>query len=132
MTTTTLARLHDADAATRRIALLQLADEEDADALPEVTALLAHDPAPEVRLEAARIIATWERPDTVAALARALEDADAAVREAMSCGVWGMAMAQAACGMRRCAYESVPCTSTGMTYGSMACLRLAMWPRASL
>ncbi|MGL6155135.1 MAG: HEAT repeat domain-containing protein, partial [Ralstonia mannitolilytica] len=96
MTTTTLARLHDADAATRRIALLQLADEEDADALPEVTALLAHDPAPEVRLEAARIIATWERPDTVAALARALEDADAAVREAAALGLGELKSADSA------------------------------------
>ena len=87
MTTTLLARLHDADAATRRVALLQLADEEDANALPNVIALLANDPAPEVRLEAARILATWEQPDTVAALARALEDVDAAVRDAAAFGL---------------------------------------------
>lgn len=89
MTTTPyrLHRLHDVDAATRRIALLQLADEEDADALPAVIALLADDPSPEVRLEAARILATWEQPETVAALACALEDANAAVREAAALGL---------------------------------------------
>lgn len=87
MTTTPLARLHDADAATRRVALLQIADEEDADSLPNVIALLEQDPAPEVRLEAARILATWEQPDTVAALARALEDVDGAVRDAAAIGL---------------------------------------------
>ena len=87
MTTTLLARLHDADAATRRIALLQLADEEDADALPDVITLLAQAPSPEVRLEAARILATWEQPVTVAALARALEDVDGTVREAAAIGI---------------------------------------------
>ena len=39
--TSYLHRLHDDDATTRRVALLQLADEEDADALPDVIALLA-------------------------------------------------------------------------------------------
>lgn len=96
MTTPILTRLRDADAATRRVALLQLADDEDADALPEVIALLADDPSPDVRLEAARILATWEQPDTVAALARALEDTDAAVREAAALGLGDLKSADSA------------------------------------
>ena len=94
--TSYLHRLHDDDATTRRVALLQLADEEDADALPDVIALLADDPAPEVRLEAARILATWEQPDTVAALARALEDADAGVRDAAALGLGELKSADSA------------------------------------
>lgn len=58
MTTTPLARLHDADAATRRVALLQIADEENADALPNVIALLEQDPAPKFGW---KLRASWQR-----------------------------------------------------------------------
>lgn len=75
------ARLRDADAAVRRIALLDLADQEDERLLPWLLRLL-RDEAPGVRVEAARRLAAWERADSVGALVAALDDADADVAEA--------------------------------------------------
>ncbi|APA89731.1 HEAT repeat domain-containing protein (plasmid) [Paraburkholderia sprentiae WSM5005] len=77
-----LARLADADAAVRRIALFELADLEDAALLPAFVAALSDDPAPEVRREAACVLGAWESDEVVQALCVALLDADAEVREA--------------------------------------------------
>jgi HEAT repeat protein len=77
-----LTRLADDDAAVRRIALLDIADLEDAALLPRLAAALRDDPAPEVRLEAARVLASWEQDDIVEALCGALLDADDQVRAA--------------------------------------------------
>jgi HEAT repeat protein len=77
-----LARLADDDAAVRRIALLEIADFEDADLLPPLVAALRDDPAPEVRLEAARVLAAWERDEIVEALCAALLDTHGEVRAA--------------------------------------------------
>lgn len=77
-----LARLTDDNAAVRRIALLEIADLEDADFLPPLAEALRIDPAPEVRLEAARVLASWEQSDIVEALCGALLDADDQVRAA--------------------------------------------------
>lgn len=81
-TTALLARLADEDAAVRRIALLDIADLEDAGLLPALVAALHDDPAPEVRLEAARVLASWERDEIVEALCGALLDPDAEVSAA--------------------------------------------------
>ncbi|WP_137955478.1 HEAT repeat domain-containing protein [Burkholderia sp. 4M9327F10] len=77
-----LARLADEDAAVRRIALLDLADLEDADLLPSLVSALRADPAPKVRLEAARVLASWERDEIVEALCGALLDPAAEVSAA--------------------------------------------------
>ena len=77
-----LPRLADADAVVRRIALLELADLEDPDALLPIVAALKHDESAEVRSEAARVLGAWEPREIVAALCEALTDADHNVREA--------------------------------------------------
>jgi HEAT repeat protein len=77
-----LARLADEDAAVRRIALLDIADLEEVELLPALVATLRNDPAPEVRLEAARVLASWEQEEVVEALCGALLDTDEAVRVA--------------------------------------------------
>ena len=77
-----LARLADDDAAVRRIALLDIADLEDIELVPALVNALRNDPAPEVRLEAARVLASWEQEETVEALCSALLDTDEAVRAA--------------------------------------------------
>ena len=77
-----LARLADDDAAVRRIALLDIADLEDIELVPALVSALRNDPAPEVRLEAARVLASWEQEETVEALCSALLDTDEAVRAA--------------------------------------------------
>ena len=74
-------RLRDPDATVRRIALLDLADQEDERLLPWLLHLLRDDSAP-VRAEAARRLAAWERADGVQALVSALGDDDAEVAEA--------------------------------------------------
>ena len=80
--TALLARLADPDAAVRRVALFELADLEDAALLPAFIAALRDDPAPDVRREAAAVLAAWEQDDVVEALCAALLDADADVRAA--------------------------------------------------
>ena len=77
-----LARLADEDATVRRIALLDIADLEEVDLLPSLVSALRDDPAAEVRLEAARVLASWEREDIVEALCAALLDANGEVRAA--------------------------------------------------
>ncbi|WP_322047205.1 HEAT repeat domain-containing protein [Paraburkholderia sp. J67] len=77
-----LARLRDADAAVRRIAVLDLADFEDETLVPALVSALRDDAAPEVRREAAAVLAAWEQEDVVEALCAALLDVDAPVREA--------------------------------------------------
>jgi HEAT repeat protein len=77
-----LARLADEDAAVRRIALLDIADLEEVELLPALVTTLRNDPAPEVRLEAARVLASWEQQAIVEALCGALLDTDEAVRAA--------------------------------------------------
>ena len=74
-------RLRDPDPTVRRIALLDLADQEDERLLPWLLELL-RDASAAVRAEAARRLAAWERADGVRALVAALDDADAEVAEA--------------------------------------------------
>ncbi len=74
-------RLQDSDASTRRIALIELADLEDLDALPWLTHALTTDTDNEVRREAARLLEGWEEPEVVEALAAALTDTDETVGE---------------------------------------------------
>ncbi|CAB3754017.1 HEAT repeat domain-containing protein [Paraburkholderia solisilvae] len=76
------ARLAAGDAAVRRIALLDLADLEDAALVPAFVAVLRDDPAAEVRREAAGVLAAWEQRDVVEALCNALLDTDSDVRDA--------------------------------------------------
>ncbi|WP_213308411.1 HEAT repeat domain-containing protein [Paraburkholderia sacchari] len=77
-----LTRLAAADAAVRRIAVLDLADLEDGSLVAPLIAALRDDPSPEVRREAAFVLASWEQEDVVEALCATLLDADAGVREA--------------------------------------------------
>ena len=53
-------RLEDEDAGVRRIALIELADLEDPDALPWLVHTLANDLSADVRAEAARLLEAWE------------------------------------------------------------------------
>lgn len=75
-------RLQDSDANTRRIALIELADLEDPDALPWLIHALARDTNEDVRREAARLLEGWEEPEVVEALCQALTDSDEAVSKA--------------------------------------------------
>ncbi|NLP63329.1 HEAT repeat domain-containing protein [Paraburkholderia sacchari] len=77
-----LTRLAAADAAVRRIAVLDLADLEDSSLVAPLIAALRDDPSPEVRREAAFVLASWEQEDVVEALCATLLDADTGVREA--------------------------------------------------
>jgi HEAT repeat protein len=77
-----LLRLQEADPAVRRIALLDLADLEDEEALPILIDALRRDPDASVRLEAARVLAAWETPEVVTALLDALVDTATPVAEA--------------------------------------------------
>lgn len=77
-----LPRLADADAVVRRIALIELADLEDPDALQPIVAALKHDESADVRSEAARVLGAWEQQTIVEALCAALTDDDQDVREA--------------------------------------------------
>ncbi|GAB7539940.1 HEAT repeat domain-containing protein [Burkholderia sp. 3C] len=77
-----LARLTDADAAVRRIAMFELADLEDPELVRVFVATLGADPAAEVRREAALALAAWEQHDAVDALCAALLDTDDGVRDA--------------------------------------------------
>jgi HEAT repeat protein len=77
-----VARLADADAAVRRIALLALADLEDPNLLQPLAGALAHDPSADVRREAAHALGSWEADWTVEALCHALLDTDHDVRAA--------------------------------------------------
>lgn len=74
-------RLRDPDPAVRRIALLDLADQEDERLLPWLLQLLRDESAP-VRAEAARRLAAWEHADGVRALVATLEDDDREVAAA--------------------------------------------------
>jgi HEAT repeat protein len=75
-----LARLTDPDSTVRRIALFELADLEDSALLPAFVEALREDPSPDVRREAAAVLAAWEQDDVVEALCAALLDADDDVR----------------------------------------------------
>ncbi|CAG4887348.1 HEAT repeat domain-containing protein [Paraburkholderia gardini] len=75
-----LPRLSDSDPVVRRIALLELADLEDENLLPPIVDALRHDASADVRREAARVLAAWEREEVVDALCGALLDRDEAVR----------------------------------------------------
>ncbi|MDR3100278.1 MAG: HEAT repeat domain-containing protein [Paraburkholderia sp.] len=77
-----LSRLVAADAAVRRIAVLDLADLEDHTLVAPLVAALRDDPSPDVRREAASVLASWEQDDVVETLCAALLDANASVREA--------------------------------------------------
>lgn len=76
-----LVRLQADDATVRRLAVLELADLEDEEYLPALSAALARDPDAEVRAEAARVLAGWDRAEVVDALAAALLDSEPRVRE---------------------------------------------------
>jgi len=73
-------RLQHEDAGVRRIALIELADLEDPDALPWLIQALEADPEGDVRAEAARLLEAWEEPQVVSALCKALLDWDHKVR----------------------------------------------------
>ena len=75
-----LSRLASDDAAVRRIALIDLADLEDACVIEPIVNALRRDASPEVRSEAARLLASWERDDVVEALCGALLDPHDVVR----------------------------------------------------
>jgi len=77
-----LPRLSDPDPVVRRIALIDIADLEDEALLPAIIDALTHDTSSEVRSEAARVLAAWERQEVVEALCSALIDQDDAVRHA--------------------------------------------------
>jgi HEAT repeat protein len=77
-----LPRLFDSDPVVRRIALLELADLEDENLLPPIVNALRRDDSADVRGEAARVLASWEREEVVEALCGALLDRDDAVRVA--------------------------------------------------
>jgi HEAT repeat protein len=76
------ARLSNADPGVRRVALIELADEQDEALLPWLIAALTDDPVPELRTEAAQRLAGWETLDAVTALTCALRDDSGGVREA--------------------------------------------------
>jgi HEAT repeat protein len=76
-----LPRVQDSDASTRRIALIELADLEDPDALPWLTHALTTDDNADVRREAARLLEGWEEEEVVEALSNALTDVDESVSE---------------------------------------------------
>ncbi|HXZ08230.1 MAG TPA: HEAT repeat domain-containing protein, partial [Paraburkholderia sp.] len=69
-----LPRLADTDPVVRRIAVLDLADLEEPDALPHIAQALEHDASPDVRREAARVLGSWEEAWIVEALCLALRD----------------------------------------------------------
>lgn len=75
-------RLQNPDAGMRRIALIELADLEEADALPWLTRALGTDEDGDVRSEAARLLEGREEPDIVQALCQALTDREQHVRAA--------------------------------------------------
>ncbi|AXF08315.1 PBS lyase [Paraburkholderia graminis] len=75
-----LSRLASEDAVVRRVALIDLADLEDACVIEPIVDALRRDASPEVRSEAALVLASWERDDVVEALCGALLDGDASVR----------------------------------------------------
>ncbi|NPT47236.1 HEAT repeat domain-containing protein [Paraburkholderia sp. 1N] len=77
-----LPRLASADAAVRRIALLALADLEDAAVLGPIVAALRTDVSSDVRAQAAEVLGAWERADAVEALCEALADDAENVRDA--------------------------------------------------
>src|SRR5690606_36722030 len=74
-------RLTDADPGVRRIALIELADQEDPDALPWLIHALSRDENDDVRSEAARLLEGWEEAEVVAALCAALTDSSEEGRE---------------------------------------------------
>lgn len=74
-------RLASGDAGVRRVAVLEFADVEDEALLPDLAALLAGDPDPRLRAEAAHALAGWDDDAVVDALAAALRD-EPLVREA--------------------------------------------------
>jgi len=75
-----LARLEQADAAVRRVALLERTDLGDAALVPAFLVSLREDSAREVRREAAAVLASWESDEVVEALCAALLDDDDTVR----------------------------------------------------
>ncbi|WP_035996232.1 HEAT repeat domain-containing protein [Paraburkholderia caribensis] len=101
-----LPRLADTDAVVRRIALLELADLEDPDALQPIVAALKHDESADVRSEAARVLGAWEQREIVAALCEALTDAQHEVREAAASSL--SALKDAASGEVLCAWVEHP------------------------
>lgn len=80
-TSTLHSRLLSADPGVRRVAVLEFADDAEESLLSQIIALVRHDPEPELRSEAARALAGWDREDVVEALAAALQDVQS-VREA--------------------------------------------------
>lgn len=106
--TALLARLADPDAAVRRVALFELADLEDAALLPAFIAALRDDPAPDVRREAAAVLAAWEQDDVVEALCAALLDADADVRAAAAQSLSGLKAPASGHVLRRWATRTEP------------------------
>ncbi len=101
-----LSRLSNEDAAVRRIALIELADLEDPDALQPIAAALKHDASPDVRSEAARVLGAWEQREIVETLCDALHDTDGNVREAAASSL--SALKQTSSGAVLCAWADDP------------------------
>ncbi|HWT39625.1 MAG TPA: HEAT repeat domain-containing protein [Paraburkholderia sp.] len=101
-----LPRLTDEDAAVRRIALIELADLEDPDALQPIVAALKHDASSDVRSEAARVLGAWEQHDIIEALCNALRDTDDNVREAAASSL--SALKQTSSGAVLCVWADDP------------------------
>ena len=73
-------RLADPEASVRRIAVMELIETAEIEAIPLVIKALRDDDA-QVRAEAARVLDEFEGPEVIAALLDGLQDADPAVRQ---------------------------------------------------
>jgi HEAT repeat protein len=112
-----LARLADIDPAVRRVALFELADLEDAALLPVFLASLRDDPAPEVRREAAAVLASWEQDEVVEALCTALLDAAEPVRAQAAQSLSELKQPSSGYVLRRWAMRPEPCVRRAVLRG---------------
>ncbi|BBU29952.1 hypothetical protein BTHE68_36860 [Burkholderia sp. THE68] len=76
------ARFTDADAAVRRLAVIEAADLEEEAWLPAIADALRHDADAAVRRTAAQRLGAWDTDEAVDALCAALADSDTGTREA--------------------------------------------------
>jgi HEAT repeat protein len=91
-------RLASEDAGVRRLAVLEFEDSGEETWLHHIVAVLRDDPDPELRAEAARVLAGWGGDDVVDALSRALRD-EPPVRTAAASSLAELKDARAASGL---------------------------------
>ncbi|MBN3811060.1 HEAT repeat domain-containing protein, partial [Paraburkholderia sp. Ac-20347] len=103
-----LARLASEDATVRRIAVLDIGDLEAPELVGVLVGTLRDDAAPEVRREAATVLASWESEDVTEALCAALLDADDNVRDAAAQALSELKDATSAPALRRWAQRGEP------------------------